>query len=92
MDGGGALALLDGGDGNDYLHTGAGAGNATMLGGAGDDFIDYHGHGVATIDGGADSDKIYGGALADNITGGTGDDQIDGRASPSAALSSCRRR
>ncbi len=67
-------AVLNGGDGNDYLVGGwgndtisGGRGNDTLLGGAGND----------SIDGGDGNDVLYGEAGSDVLRGGSGRDTLD---------------
>lgn len=68
--------VVDGGDGNDYIRTGAG--DDRIDGGAGDDVI-FGGDGRNDIFGNSGDDRIFGGQGADVIHGGDGNDRIYGR-------------
>jgi Ca2+-binding RTX toxin-like protein len=68
-------AIIDGGDGNDYIRSGSG--NDTILGGAGDDQI-YGGDGNDTLAGQDGNDYIAGEGGNDHIDGGFGDDKMNG--------------
>ena len=82
---------IQGGDGADRL-LGSPGDDQTMLGGAGDDFIDGRGgpdgrltglNGDAdndTVIGGSDDDRLFGGAGTDSLVGGTGNDFMQGGA------------
>ena len=72
-------AWLYGDGGDDYMQTGADSTTVFLYGGSGIDYIIHNGTGRAEIDGGPDSDKIFGGEANDLIHGGAGDDDIDGR-------------
>jgi Ca2+-binding RTX toxin-like protein len=65
---------IDGGNGNDRLVGGAGAG--TVLGGNGNDSL--IGGGAGTLSGGNGDDTLAGGSGAETLLGGNGDDSIDG--------------
>jgi Ca2+-binding RTX toxin-like protein len=65
---------IDGGNGNDRLVGGAGAG--TVLGGNGNDNL--IGGGAGTLTGGNGDDTLAGGTGAETLLGGNGDDSIDG--------------
>jgi Ca2+-binding RTX toxin-like protein len=66
-------ANILGGDGNDFISSGAG--NDTIDGGAGDDKI-RAGAGNDSVNGGDGNDDLSGGDGADTINGGDGDDNI----------------
>lgn len=66
---------LQGGDGNDAIYGGNGAG--TIDGGNGNDLI-TGGSGSDTVSGGAGNDTIYGNDGMDTLSGGAGDDVING--------------
>lgn len=68
-------ALIDGGDGNDYLA--AGWGNSTLKGGAGNDSL-YGGAGKDSVSGGDGNDLLYGGAGVDLLYGDAGNDALHG--------------
>lgn len=65
--------VIDGGDGNDFIQTGAG--DARIDGGAGDDTI-VAGSGRNDIFGNSGNDTIHGGSGVNVIHGGDGDDTI----------------
>jgi len=78
--------IVDGGDGDDTITTGAGndivdggAGNDTIKTGAGSDDV-FGNSGVDTIDAGAGNDVVYGGDGDDILAGGAGDDYVEGGA------------
>ncbi len=68
--------VVDGGDGNDFIRTGAG--DDRIDGGAGDDVI-FAGDGRNDIFGGSGDDRIFGGNGSDIVHGGDGADAIYGR-------------
>jgi Ca2+-binding RTX toxin-like protein len=74
---------IDGGNGNDRLVGGAGAG--TVLGGNGNDTL-FGGSGAGTLDGGNGDDTLAGGSGAENLLGGNGNDSIDGNRGNDVAL------
>lgn len=65
---------IDGGNGNDRLVGGAGAG--AVLGGNGNDSL--IGGGAGTVSGGNGDDTLAGGSGAETLLSGNGDDSIDG--------------
>jgi Ca2+-binding RTX toxin-like protein len=65
---------IDGGNGNDRLVGGAGAG--AVLGGNGNDSL--IGGGAGTLSGGNGDDTLAGGSGAETLLSGNGDDSIDG--------------
>ncbi len=76
--------IVDAGDGDDTITTGAGDdivlggdGNDTIKTGAGSDYIEA-GNGNDIVDGGAANDVIYGGDGNDTLSGGAGNDYIEG--------------
>ena len=78
--------VVDGGDGDDQITTGAGndrvdggAGNDTISGGEGRDDL-FGNTGDDTIDGGAGPDVLYGGDGNDKLVGGEGTNYIEGGA------------
>jgi hypothetical protein len=82
----GGADLIDAGAGNDFIMpTASGAqgsyGQDIVLGGEGDDLINYNfSNDKAILDGGDGKDSIFGGLVADVIEGGAGDDRITGNA------------
>jgi Ca2+-binding RTX toxin-like protein len=68
-------SFIDGGDGDDLIHSGSGF--HTIVGGAGDDDV-FGGFRPETIDGGAGNDFLLGEDGADLITGGDGNDTLAG--------------
>ena len=92
---------IDGGNGQDRLVGGAGAGtlnggngndalfggngNETLLGGNGNDSL-AGGSGAGTLDGGNGDDTLAGGSGDEKLLGGNGDDSIDGNRGNDVAL------
>lgn len=70
--------VVDGGDGNDKITSGAGA--DTLSGGAGKDTI-YGGDGNDRLNGNGGNDKLYGESGADRLYGYDGNDLLDGGSS-----------
>ena len=69
--------LLDGGAGNDEIHSGTGGGS--LSGGAGNDTL-YGSTGEDTLDGGAGNDILYSGdGTAKTLLGGAGNDTLYGQ-------------
>ncbi|MHC5537029.1 calcium-binding protein, partial [Singulisphaera rosea] len=73
----GVQALIDGGDGNDWLK--GGSGPAILRGGNGNDILTA-GIGSAILLGGAGDDHLTGGPGRDILIGGQGADVLDGKA------------
>lgn len=70
--------LLDGGAGADILSSredDTATGGDTLLGGDGDDALDFNGD--LLVDGGAGDDRFYFGEIASIVTGGIGADRFD---------------
>jgi Ca2+-binding RTX toxin-like protein len=53
-------------------------GRDTLIGGAGDDYLDSDGHWNFAREGVGDNDSLFGGAGNDTLLGGVGDDTLDG--------------
>jgi Ca2+-binding RTX toxin-like protein len=77
---GGGNVSVDGGNDNDTInYTATVSGTATLIGGAGDDFINVlSGNGGHSIEGGTGNDSIFAGAGVQTINAGTGSDYIVG--------------
>jgi len=76
--------IVDAGDGDDTITTGAGDdivyggnGNDTIRTGAGSDYVEA-GNGDDVVDAGAGNDVVYGGDGNDTLSGGAGNDYIEG--------------
>jgi Ca2+-binding RTX toxin-like protein len=76
--------LIDARGGNDVITSSVRFGNATVLGGAGNDSITFTGsflgEGTAQLDGGDGNDSIVGSYLDELLLGGAGNDTLDGGA------------
>ncbi|MCS7470501.1 right-handed parallel beta-helix repeat-containing protein, partial [Stieleria sp. ICT_E10.1] len=68
-------AILDGGSGDDYLHSFGG--NDVLTGGSGNDTL-RAGDGNDSLSGGSGNDELFGGSGNDTLSGGTGDDYLRG--------------